>query len=234
MFSFLASTDAILEPMLTLALIAQAGDSQDLTGIAAWTVDLMDKLGGLGVALIIAIENIFPPIPSEVVLPLAGFTASQGGSLTFGSALVWSTIGSVVGALILYGIAYLFGRERSRAFLLWLPLTKESDVDKTEAFFEKYERPAVFFGRMLPIFRSLISLPAGVIKMNIPLFIALTTVGSLIWNTALIGAGFMLGENWALVEQYVGLASKIVAGLVVIAVIVWMIMRLQARKRNQR
>lgn len=193
----------------------------------------MNKLGGLGVALIIAIENIFPPIPSEVVLPLAGFTASKGGSLTFLGALFWSTIGSLAGALILYGIAYLFGRERTRAFLNWLPLTKESDVDKTEAFFEKYERPAVFFGRMLPIFRSLISLPAGVIKMNIPLFIVLTTCGSLIWNTALIGAGFMLGENWSLVEQYVGLASKIMAVIVVLALVGWTVVRLRARKRHE-
>ncbi|QRV02304.1 DedA family protein [Arcanobacterium phocisimile] len=221
--------------MLTSSLITlsqQVADSQDLSGIAAWTVDLMNKLGGLGVALIIAIENVFPPIPSEVVLPLAGFTASQGGNLSFVGALIWSTIGSLLGALILYGIAYLFGRERTRALLLWLPLTRESDVDKTEQFFEKYDRPTVFFGRMLPIFRSLISLPAGVIKMNIPLFIGLTTAGSLVWNTALITAGYVLGDNWELVERYVGLGSKIVAVIVLLGLLAWVIMRVRATKNR--
>ncbi|USR79524.1 DedA family protein [Arcanobacterium pinnipediorum] len=220
----------LTSPLITFA--AQAVDSQDLSGIAAWTVELMNTLGGFGLALIIAIENVFPPIPSEVVLPLAGFTASQGGTLSFAGALIWSTLGSLLGALILYGIAYLFGRERSRALLLWLPLTRESDVDKTENFFEKYDKPTVFFGRMLPIFRSLISLPAGIVKMNIALFIVLTTAGSLIWNTALISAGYLLGDNWALVENYVGLGSKIMAVIIVIALIVWAVIRIRASKKR--
>lgn len=214
-----------------LTFLAQGADSQNLSGFAGWAVDLMEKLGGIGVALIIAVENVFPPIPSEVVLPLAGFTASTGGSLTFVGAVFWATVGSLVGALILYGIAFLFGRERTRAFLIWLPLTKESDVDKTELFFEKHERPAVFFGRMLPIFRSLISLPAGVVNMPLTLFIVLTTIGSLIWNMALISAGFFLGENWALVEDYVGTASKVMAGIVLIGLVAWVIVRVRSRKK---
>lgn len=207
-----------------------AAGNEELTGIAGWAVTMMDALGGLGVALLIAIENLFPPIPSEVILPLAGFTASQGESFSVLSAIIWATIGSVSGALALYGLARLIGRERTRAFLNWLPLTKEEDVDKTEAFFEKYKSPTVFFGRMLPIFRSLISLPAGVVKMNIGLFILLTTVGSAIWNTALIYAGYALGENWHIVENYVGVASKVVAVLVVAAAALWVILRLRRPK----
>lgn len=219
-----------IAPVLLVAM--QNTSEQELTGIAGWAVSMMESLGGLGVALLIAIENLFPPIPSEIILPLAGFTASQGGSFTLVEAIVWASIGSVAGAIMLYGIARLFGRERTRAFLNWLPLTKESDVDKTEEFFEKYKRPTVFFGRMLPIFRSLISLPAGVVKMNFPLFIVLTTIGSAIWNTALVSAGFGLGSNWHLVESYVGVLSKLVLAVVLVGLIVWLVLRLRDRRRR--
>lgn len=219
-----------IAPVLLVAM--QNTSEQELTGIAGWAVSMMEALGGLGVALLIAIENLFPPIPSEIILPLAGFTASQGGSFTLVEAIVWASIGSVAGAIMLYGIARLFGRERTRAFLNWLPLTKESDVDKTEEFFEKYKRPTVFFGRMLPIFRSLISLPAGVVKMNFPLFIVLTTIGSAIWNTALVSAGFGLGSNWHLVESYVGVLSKLVLAVVLVGLIVWLVLRLRDRRRR--
>lgn len=217
--------------LLPFLLPLQAASTDQLTGIAGWAVSLMETLGGAGVAILIAIENLFPPIPSEVILPLAGFTASQGTSFGLVEAIVWATVGSVVGALLLYSIARLFGRERTRAFLNWLPLTKESDVDKTEAFFERYKVPTVFFGRMLPIFRSLISLPAGVVKMNLGVFLALTTVGSAMWNTALVGAGYVLGENWSVVEGYVGVLSKIVLVGALLAVIVWIVMRLRESRR---
>ncbi|NLI04719.1 MAG: DedA family protein, partial [Actinomycetaceae bacterium] len=175
---------------------------------------------------------LFPPIPSEIILPLAGFTASKGQTFGLGEAIAWATVGSVVGAIILYGLAYWFGRERTRAILNWFPLTNESDVDRTEEFFEKYKLPAVFFGRMLPIFRSLISLPAGVVKMNFALFLVLTTIGSSIWNTLLIGAGFALGEQWHLVEEYVGILSKLVLIVIVALLAWWVIVRLKNRKKE--
>ncbi|TBW21125.1 DedA family protein [Arcanobacterium bovis] len=212
-------------------ILAQSSTStQDLSGVAAWTVSIMESLGGIGIALLIAAENLFPPIPSEVILPLAGFTASQGTQFGIVAAIIWATLGSVVGAVLLYGAARWIGRERTRAIMAKLPLFDTSDIDKTEAFFNKHNRSTVFFGRMLPIFRSLISLPAGVVKMNMPLFLLFTTVGSAIWNTALIYAGYALGENWSLVEDYIGILTKIVAAIVVLAIVVWIVLKIRRNK----
>lgn len=219
-------------PLATAVAAATTSDASTLSGIAGWAVDVMEKLGGVGIALLIAIENLFPPLPSEVILPLAGFTASQGTKFTLVGAILWATVGSLFGAIALYAIARVFGRERTRAFMAKIPLFKTSDIDKTEAFFDAHNRSTVFFGRMIPIFRSLISLPAGVIKMNFPLFLAFTAVGSAIWNTVLIAAGYALGENWTLVEQYVGVLSKIVLLVIVVAAVVWVVFRLRQNRRE--
>lgn len=216
---------------MTIFLAADQA-SANLDGIAGWAVSLMETLGGLGVTLLIALENLFPPLPSEIILPLAGFTASQGTKFTLVEAILWATLGSLVGAWALYGIARLFGRERTRAVFEWLPLVKMSDVDSTEEWFHKHNQSTVFFGRMLPIFRSLISLPAGVIKMSFPLFTVLTVAGSAIWNTALIGAGYFLGENWHVVEEYVGVFSKVVLVLALVALVAWVAHRVYTNKKS--
>jgi membrane protein DedA with SNARE-associated domain len=130
----------------------------DEGGIAGWAVGLMETLGGPGAGLAIALENLFPPLPSEVILPLAGFAASRG-ELSLAGALFWTTVGSVVGALLLYALGGWFGRDRVRAVAARLPLVKLSDIDRTEAWFARHGAKAVFFGRMIPIFRSVIPLP---------------------------------------------------------------------------
>jgi membrane protein DedA with SNARE-associated domain len=155
---------------------------------------LVETLGGPGAGLAVALENLFPPIPSEVILPLAGFAAARG-DLNLASAIVWTTLGSVVGALALYGLGALLGRDRVRAIAARLPLIRLSDVDRTEAWFARHGVKAVFFGRMIPIFRSLISVPAGVERMPIGTFLLYTMLGSLIWNTTFVMAGYLLGEN---------------------------------------
>ena len=202
-------------------------DTTELDGIAGWAVTIMETLGGPGVALLIAIENLFPPIPSEVILPLAGFTASQGTTFTLVEAMIWATVGSVTGAWALYWIARLFGRERTRAVFEWLPLVNLEDVDKTEAWFNKRDQRTVFLGRMLPIFRSLISLPAGVIKMSFLKFTALTAAGSTLWNVTLVSAGYLLGENWDEVGQYVGVLSYVVVAVVVSFLVWWIVRRVR-------
>ncbi|WP_371177316.1 DedA family protein [Buchananella felis] len=207
-----------------------APETEQLTGIAAWAVNIMETLGGFGAALLIALENLFPPLPSEVILPLAGFTASRG-SMSLPAVLAWTTAGSVVGALALYGLGAALGRDRTRKIFNKLPLVKIEDVDRTEAWFVKYGKYTVFFGRMIPIFRSLISIPAGVTKMNLWLFTLLTTIGSLIWNSVLVGAGYLLGEQWHVVEVYVGNLSKVVLAIIVIAVIVWVGFQLWNRRK---
>jgi membrane protein DedA with SNARE-associated domain len=179
------------------------------TAAPQWVTDLMDTLGAPGAGLAIALENLFPPLPSEVILPLAGFAASTG-QMSLLAALLWTTAGSVVGALALYGVGALLGRDRTVALAGRLPLVKVADIEKTEAWFLRHGTKAVFFGRMIPVFRSLISVPAGVERMPLPVFLGLTTLGSALWNTAFVCAGYLLGDNWAEVTTVVSAYSKVV------------------------
>jgi membrane protein DedA with SNARE-associated domain len=211
---------------------AQTADStSNLSGIAQWAVDIMEAVGAPGAGLAIALENLFPPLPSEVILPLAGFTASRG---TFGlvEALVWTTLGSIVGALLLYGVGALLGRDRMRVLAAKIPLVDVADVDRTEAWFGRHGSKAVFFGRMIPVFRSLISIPAGIERMPVWKFLLLTTAGSLIWNTIFVLSGFYLGENWHVVENYADVFQKIVISVVAVAIVVWVLTRI-AKRRNK-
>lgn len=216
----------------TIIAAAQSGtNAAALDGVAGWVVSVIEAIGNLGVALLIALENVFPPIPSEVILPLAGFTAGRpDSSMTLVTAVIFATIGSVVGAWVLYGLGRVLGEERTRAFLLWLPLTKESDVQKTEDWFNAHGRWTVFLGRMIPIFRSLISLPAGVVKMNLIGFTLLTAVGSAIWNALLIWAGYLLGQNWTAVQDYVGYFAYAVVAIIVLALAWWVIKRVRENR----
>jgi membrane protein DedA with SNARE-associated domain len=209
---------------------AAAKDPDELTGIAGWAVDVMERLGGFGAGLLIALENIFPPLPSEIVLPLAGFAASRG-SFSITSAIAWTTAGSVAGALVLYVLGASWGRER--VFSVWerMPLVDVEDFQRTEAWFERHGPKAVFFGRMLPLFRSLISVPAGVQRMPVWQFLLLTTVGSALWNTTWVLAGYLLGEQWHLVEPIIGWFQWVVATVVVAAVTWWVVRRVRARRR---
>ncbi len=193
----------------------------------------MDTLGAPGAGLAIAAENLFPPLPSELILPLAGFAAGQG-RMTLFSALLWTTLGSVLGALALYGVGALLGRDRMLAIAAKLPLVKVSDVEKTERWFQRHGNKAVFFGRMVPIFRSLISVPAGIERMSIPAFLVLTTLGSLIWNAIFVLAGYALGENWEEVTGYVDAYSKVVLVAAVLAVLAFLVVRLSKSGGGQR
>jgi membrane protein DedA with SNARE-associated domain len=204
--------------------------SSGLGGIAEWATGLMETLGAPGAGLAVALENLFPPLPSEVILPLAGFTVSKG-ELVLWQVLLWTTVGSVVGALALYGLGALLGRERMHALVAKVPLVKTDDVRKTEAWFADHGRKTVFFGRMIPIFRSLISIPAGVERMPLLPFVVFTAMGSFLWNTLLVMGGYLLGEQWSLVETYVGVITYVVIGLVLLAVAVFVWKRLADRRR---
>ncbi|MEU8246881.1 DedA family protein [Nonomuraea sp. NPDC048916] len=197
-----------------------------------WLIELMESLGAPGAGLAIALENLFPPLPSEVILPLAGFTSSRGEMDLLG-VLAWTTAGSVVGALALYWVGALLGRERTLALAARIPLLKVSDIAKTEAWFLKHGRKTVFFGRMIPIFRSLISIPAGVERMPLGVFTALTTAGSLIWNTIFVLSGYLLGENWSIVETYVGVGTNVVIAVVTLAILVFLGVRLSERRKGR-
>lgn len=204
----------------------------ELTGLAGWAVDLMDTMGAVGAGLAIAAENLFPPLPSEVILPLAGFTASRG-DMNLAAAIVWTTVGSVVGALVWYAVGAAVGRERTRSILAALPLVKMSDVDKAEAWFAKHGVKTIFFGRMIPIFRSFISIPAGVERMSLPVFLVFTALGSAIWNTVFILLGYQLGQNWDAVEQYIGILQYAVIVGVVVAVALFVVLRVRSNRRDR-
>jgi membrane protein DedA with SNARE-associated domain len=208
-----------------------SGDSS-LGAVGDWVVGLMETLGAPGAGIAVAVENLFPPIPSEIILPLAGFAASRG-DLDLVAAIVFTTLGSLVGALALYGIGAWLGIDRIRWIAKKLPLVDVSDVDKTEEWFQKHGSKAVFFGRMLPIFRSLISIPAGIERMPVWKFALLTTAGSLIWNTLFILAGFWLGEQWHIVEQYADILKYVVIAVVVAAVGWFVISRVRKHRSGQ-
>jgi membrane protein DedA with SNARE-associated domain len=214
-------------------LVQLAADA-DPGGIAGWAIRIMETLGAPGAGVAVALENLFPPIPSEVILPLAGFTASQG-EMSLVAAIVWTTLGSVFGALVLYWIGALIGRDRLRAVAARVPLVKVSDIDRTEAWFARHGRKTVFFGRMVPLFRSFVSIPAGVERMPMVTFLLLTALGSLIWNSVFVMAGYLLGENRQIIEDYAGTYQKAVLAVGVMAVAAFVVVRLNsARRRRQR
>lgn len=200
--------------------------------VVDWVLALMDSIGGPGIALGIFLENLFPPIPSEVILPLAGFTAATG-RYSIVEAVLWATLGSVTGALLLYGIGAALGLDRLKVIAHKMPLVDVADIDKTDIWFTKHGPKAVFFGRFVPGIRSLISIPAGIDRMPLGQFLGYTTAGSLIWNSLFVWIGFQLGDRYDLVEQYMDPISKVVYLLIILAVlgvIGWMALR--ARRRS--
>ncbi|GAA3654966.1 DedA family protein [Microbacterium marinilacus] len=210
-----------------------AADGSWLSALVDAVVGLMDVIGPYGAGVAIAAENLFPPLPSEAILPMAGLAASRG-SFALWEAILWTTVGSVVGALLLYGLGAWFGLERLRWVAGKLPLVKVDDVDRTVAWFERHGGKAVFFGRFVPIFRSLISIPAGVVHMPLWRFTLLTAAGSLIWNTIFVLVGWYLGESWHIVEQYMDVFQNIVIAVVVIAVVWFVVARVVAIRRERR
>ncbi len=199
----------------------------ELTGVAGWAVGLMESLGGPVAALVVGLDNLFPPLPSELVLPLAGFAAGQG-AFTLGGALFWTTLGSVAGAVVVYLIGLRLGHDRTRRLVSRIPLVKTEDFDRTAAWFARHGGKAVFFGRMIPVFRSLVSLPAGVERMPFGRFLLYTTAGSLVWNTGFVVAGWLLGEHWALVERYASIFQYVVFAAIAVAVGLFVVRRVRA------
>lgn len=224
---------ALARPLSTATAIPSAADpaAADPSGVSEWVVGVMEAVGAPGAGLVVALENLFPPIPSEVILPLAGFTASRGG-FSLLDAILWTTAGSLLGAYVLYLLGGWLGRDRTRALIGRIPLVAVADVDRVEAWFARHGSKAVFLGRLVPLFRSLVSIPAGIDRMPLWRFLGLTLAGSLIWNSVLILAGYFLGENWPRVEEYAGalqlLVTVAVAGLVVLFV------AKKLRKRRER
>lgn len=212
--------------MTASPLAVSADDPGGLVGFALW---LIERLGEWGVGAFTVLETVFPPIPSEVVLPLAGYQASAG-ELGFVLLLIAATIGSYVGAMVLYLLGRVLGLERSIRGLARLPLVDREDFEKAAAWFDRHGKGAVFFGRLVPGVRSLISLPAGASKMPWLLFSGLTIAGSAMWNSLLIALGAALGTQYELVNQYSEYLNYAVYA-VLAGLLVWLIVRAVRRRR---
>ncbi|MDF2444020.1 MAG: hypothetical protein JWR01_2223 [Subtercola sp.] len=192
----------------------------------------MDGLGEWGVGLFTLLETVFPPIPSEIVLPLAGYLA-QLGRLNIVLVVVLSTLGAYLGALLLYALGGALGLERSIRWLSKLPLVDREDFTKAAEWFRRHGRSAVFFGRLVPGIRSLISLPAGAERMPLVTFSVFTLAGSLLWNGLLIGLGAALGTQYELIDQYSEVLNYAVYAALA-GVVVWLVVRRMLRGRRGR
>lgn len=181
-------------------------------------VDIVSRSGYLGIFLLMFLENLFPPIPSELIMPLAGFAAARG-DLNITLVVAAGTAGSVVGALPWYYLGVLFGRERLKRIAdkhgRWLTVSS-GDIDVVSRWFERHGRSAIFFGRLVPAIRTLISVPAGIVRMPMLAFLAYSAAGSLIWTGLLAAAGFTLQAQYAVVAQYLDPVSKAIVGLIIV------------------
>ena len=203
-------------------------DLGQLGGLTGWVASVIEALGEVGVGLLVALENLVPPIPSEIVLALAGYLAGEG-RLNVVLALIAATAGSVVGALLLYWLGYALGEDRLRRWLDRIPLVDAADLDKADRWFERHEKSAVLFGRCAPVVRSLVSIPAGANHMPLGQFTLFTAIGSGVWNGIFVGGGYALGSKWQQLERYSHWFDYAIAAFFVIAIASWIIRKLRNR-----
>ncbi|MFS0553940.1 DedA family protein [Brevibacillus sp. 179-C9.3 HS] len=199
-----------------------------------WMTQIIEQYSYFGILLMMALENVFPPIPSEVILTFGGFMTTKSSLTVFG-VIVSATIGSVLGAIMLYGIGYYLDVQKiERIVERWghLLRIKTADIHKANEWFDRYGYWTIFFCRMIPLIRSLISIPAGMTKMNFGLFLLFTTLGTFIWNIALVMLGNMLGESWEEILYYFDLYSNIAYTVLAIAGIGFLIIFFRKRKAN--
>ncbi len=199
-------------------------------------INIMEQVGYLGVFLLIAIENIFPPIPSEVILVFGGFMTTYT-SLNIPIMILAATLGSLLGAIVLYYIGKIFNKERLKRIVNGkigkVLRLKASDIEKADKWFDTKGNKTVFFCRFIPIVRSLISIPAGMSEMPMQKFLLYTILGSLIWNTVLIIVGSIVGDKWETIVGYLDNFSNIILIILVIIFVVAMYYWFVIRKKKQ-
>lgn len=207
-------------------------DLGQLGGLTGWVASVIEALGEVGVGLLVALENLVPPIPSELVLAMAGYLAGEG-RVNVVLVFIAATAGSVVGALALYWLGYALGEDRLRRWLDRIPLVDADDLDKADRWFERHEKSAVLFGRCAPVVRSLVSIPAGANHMPLGQFTVFTAIGSGIWNAIFVGGGYALGSKWQQVERYSHWFDYAIAAFFAIAIAGWIIKKLRKRATTQ-
>jgi membrane protein DedA with SNARE-associated domain len=202
----------------------------DVGGLTGWVARVIDSLGEVGVGLLVALENLIPPIPSEIVLSMAGYLAGTG-RINVVLVAIAATAGSVIGALALYWLGYALGEDRLRRWLDKIPLVDADDLNTADRWFERHGKSAVLFGRCAPVVRSLVSIPAGANHMKLGQFTLFTTIGSGVWNCLFIGAGYGLGSRWQQVERYSHWLDYAIGALLLIAVGGWVVKKVRKRRR---
>jgi len=208
-----------------------------LSQLASWVETVIEKIGYLGVGLLVGLENVIPVIPSEIVQPYAGFVAQKDGFGAVVLMIIVATIGSVVGSLAMYGIAASIGPVRLRAFVNRYGSgvgISEHELTRAENWFDRRATIAVLVGRCVPLIRAVVSIPAGFRRMKLMPYIVYTAIGSLVWNILLIGAGALLGDNWERVGEVFSPIQKLVELAVVAAVVVFAWLRVRPLLQRKR
>lgn len=198
-------------------------------------INIMNNFGYIGISLLIFLENVFPPIPSEVILTFGGFMTTYS-HINIVGVIIASTIGSVLGAIVLYYIGRILNEERLEKLINSkvgkVLHFKMSDIKSAEKWFNSKGITTVFFCRFIPVVRSLISIPAGISKMRLTPFIIYTTLGSLIWNSVLAILGKLAGSHWENIVTYVSNYSKVGVIVLSIVFIIFVIYFMIKKKKN--
>lgn len=200
-----------------------------------WIIEIMEQFGYLGILLMMAIENLFPPIPSEVILPFGGFMTTYTNLSVLG-VVITATTGSVMGAIILYGIGTFLDVSRLEKIVDrfgHILRIKKEDIHKADLWFEKYGYWTVLFCRVVPIVRSLISIPAGMSKMTFGLFLLFTMIGTIVWNVILVCFGAILGESWQDILQFMDYYSLIIYLHIGLGAIILLILYIQKQRSGK-
>lgn len=198
-------------------------------------INLINDFGYLGIFLLITIENVFPPIPSEVILTFGGFMTTTT-KMSIVGVIFWATLGAVVGAIILYYVGKIFNKERLKKFthtkLGKFIRLKEKDIDLADKWFDTQGAKAVLIGRCVPIVRSLISIPAGMSAMPWPKFLLYTTIGSAVWNTVLVVLGAQAGKNWESIVSAIDKYKYITIAVLAVVALAFLYIYIKGRKKN--
>ncbi|WP_194822932.1 DedA family protein [Micromonospora sp. S-DT3-3-22] len=214
--------------------LAENVDPNQFTGLTGWVAGVIDSLGAVGVAFLVALESIIPPIPSEIVLAMAGYLAAEG-RFSLVVIVLAATVGSLVGALVLYWLGAALGEERLKRWLDRIPLVDRDDLEKADRWFERHGRWAVLIGRLVPVVRSLVSVPAGANRMPMGEFVLLTTLGSGVWNALVVGLGYTLGSRWQDVEKYSDWFNYAIFAVFAVMLVSWASKKIRSRRdRNDR
>jgi len=202
--------------------------------LGEWILQVMSELGYVGIVLLMFLENVFPPIPSELIMPAAGFAAARG-ELSLVGVIAAGSLGSVLGAIVLYALGRLVHEQRLIALTdrygKWL-LVSSDDIRKADDWFDRHGKKIVFFGRLIPAIRSLLSIPAGMSGMPFGQFLLYTSLGTTLWSGLLALAGYQLGNNYEAIEVWIAPISKAVV-LICFSLLVWFVIK-RIRERQQK